>query len=142
MLRVVIDTNVIVSGIISRKGAPAEILNAWRERHFLLLISPAIVAEVRSVLGYARIREKYRLSDQEIDQMISLLEHDALLVPGTADVAGSLPADPQDEMFLACAVDGLADVIVSGDHHLLDLGEYQDIPIIKAGRFLEQLKAE
>lgn len=142
MLRVVIDTNVIVSGIISRKGAPAEILNAWRERHFLLLISPAIVAEVRSVLGYARIREKYRLSDQEIDQMISLLEHDALLVPGIADVAGSLPADPQDEMFLACAVDGGADVIVSGDHHLLDLGEYQDIPIIKAGRFLEQLKAE
>ena len=142
MLRVVIDTNVIVSGIISRKGAPAEILNAWRERHFLLFISPAIVAEVRSVLGYARIREKYRLSDQEIDQMISLLEHDALLVPGTADVAGSLPADSQDEMFLACAVDGGADVIVSGDHHLLDLGEYQDIPIIKAGRFLEQLKAE
>lgn len=142
MLRVVIDTNVIVSGIISRKGAPAEILNAWRERHFLLLISPAIVAEVRSVLGYPRIREKYRLSDQEIDQMISLLEHDAMLVPGTADVAGSLPADPQDEMFLACAVDGGADVIVSGDYHLLDLGEYQDIPIIKAGRFLEQLKAE
>lgn len=142
MLRVVIDTNVIVSGIISRKGAPAEILNAWRERHFLLLISPAIVAEVRSVLGYARIREKYTLSDQEIDQMISLLEHDALLVPGIADVAGSLPADPQDEMFLACAVDGGADVIVSGDYHLLDLGEYQDIPIIKAGRFLEQLKAE
>ncbi len=142
MLRVVIDTNVIVSGIISRKGAPAEILNAWRERHFLLLISPAIVAEVRSVLGYPRIREKYTLSDQEIDQMISLLEHDAMLVPGIADVAGSLPADPQDEMFLACAVDGGADVIVSGDHHLLDLGEYQDIPIIKAGRFLEQLKAE
>lgn len=142
MLRVVIDTNVIVSGIISRKGAPAEILNAWRERHFLLLISPAIVAEVRSVLGYPRIREKYTLSDLEIDQMISLLEHDALLVPGTADVAGSLPADAQDEMFLACAVDGGADVIVSGDHHLLDLGEYQDIPIIKARRFLEQLKAE
>jgi len=142
MLRVVIDTNVIVSGIISRKGAPAEILNAWRERHFLLLISPAIVAEVRSVLGYPRIREKYTLSDQEIDQMISLLEHDALLVPGTADVAGSLPADAQDEMFLAFAVDGGVDVIVSGDHHLLDLGEYQDIPIIKARRFLEQLKAE
>ena len=119
MLRVVIDTNVIVSGIISRKGAPAEILNAWRERHFLLFISPAIVAEVRSVLGYARIREKYTLSDQEIDQMISLLEHDAMLVPGIADVAGSLPADPQDEMFLACGVDEVADVIVSADDKIL-----------------------
>ena len=142
MLRAVIDTNVIVSGILSRKGAPAEILNAWRERRFLLLITPAIVAEVRAVLQYPRIRKKYSLSDQEIDQTISLLEHDALLVPGGVDVAGSLPADPKDEMFLACALEGGADVIVSGDHHLLDLGVYQDILIINARRFLEQLKAE
>jgi|GEM_PF-3016707 len=55
MLRVVIDTNVIVSGILSRKGAPAEVLNAWRERRFLLLSSSAIVAEVRTVLQYPRI---------------------------------------------------------------------------------------
>lgn len=142
MLRVVIDTNVIVSGILSRKGAPAEILNAWRERRFLLLISPAIVAEVRAVLRYPRIRKKYPLSDEEIDQLISLLEHDALLVSGSADVTASLPADPQDEMFLACALDGGVDVIISGDHHLLDLGVYQDIPIITARLFLEQLKAE
>jgi predicted nucleic acid-binding protein len=44
MLRVVIDTNVIVSGSLSQKGAPAELLNAWRERRFLLLSSSAIVA--------------------------------------------------------------------------------------------------
>ena len=142
MLRVVIDTNVIVSGILSRKGAPAEILNAWRERRFLLLITPAIVAEVSAVLRYPRISEKYSLSEEVIDQTISLLEHDALLVPGGVDVAGSLPADPKDEMFLACALEGEADVIVSGDHHLLDLGAYRDITIINAGRFLDQLNAE
>ena len=141
MLRVVIDTNVIVSGILSRQGATAEILNAWRERRFLLLSSPAIVAQIRAVLRYPRIHRKYPLTDAEIDQVISLIEHDALLVPGSADVAGSVPADPKDEMFLACALDDQAEVIVSGDHHLLDLGVYQEIPVLTARQFLERLQS-
>ena len=140
MLRVVIDTNVIVSGILSRTGAPAELLNAWRQRRFLLLSSPAIVAEVRAVLQYPRIRKKYPLSDEEIEQTITLLEHDALLVAGGANTIGSVQADPKDEMFLACALEGQADVIVSGDHHLLDLGVFRDIPIINPRQFLDQLK--
>lgn len=142
MLRVVIDTNVMVSGILSRKGAPAELLNAWRERRFLLLSSPTIVAEVRAVLQYPRIHQKYHLSDDDIEQMITLLEHAALLVAGDSDVAGSVPDDPQDEMFLACALDGQADVIVSGDHHLLDLGVFRDITIITTRQFLDRLKQE
>jgi len=140
MLRVVIDTNVIVSGILSRKGAPAELLMAWRERRFLLLSSPEIVTEVRTVVKYPHIRDKYHLSDDEIDQTITLLEHDALLVGGDINVAGSVLNDLKDEMFLACALDGQADLIVSGDHHLLDLGSYRDIPIMTARQFLDQLK--
>jgi putative PIN family toxin of toxin-antitoxin system len=139
MLRVVVDTNVILSGILSSKGAPAEILDAWRERRFLLLISPAIIAEIRAVLRYPRIRKKYSISDREIELLISLLEHDALLLPGNADVVGSVPDDPADEMFLACVLDGGADMIVSGDHHLLDLEVFQDIPIMSARQFLEQI---
>jgi len=141
MLRVVIDTTVIVSGSLSRQGATAEILNAWRERRFLLLSSPAIVAEIGAVLRYPRIRKKYPLTDAEVDQLISLLIYDALLVPGGADVTGSVPADPKDEMFLACALDGQADVIVSGDHHLLEIGVFKEIPILTARQFLEQLQA-
>lgn len=142
MLRVVIDTNVIVSGILSRKGAPVELLKAWRERRFLLLTSLAIVAEVRAVLQYPRIRKKYPLSNDDIEQTITLLEHDALLVKGEANVAGSVPDDPKDEMFLACALDGTADVIVSGDHHLIDLESYRDIPIMTPRQFLDQLRQD
>jgi uncharacterized protein len=142
MLRVVIDTNVIVSGILSRTGAPAELWNAWRERRFLLLSSPAIIAEVNAVLQYPHLRKKYHLSDEEINLTITLLEQDALRVAGDADVAGSVPADPKDEMFLACALGGQADVIVTGDHHLLDLGVFRNIPIISARHFLDQLKPE
>jgi uncharacterized protein len=142
MLRVVIDTNVILSGLLSRKGAPAELLNAWRERRFLLLSSSAIVAEVRAVMQYPRIHKKYHLSDEVIEQTITLLEHDALLVAGDANVAGSVPDDPKDEMFLTCAIDGQANIVVSGDHHLLDLRVFRDIPIITARQFLDQLNQE
>jgi len=136
------DANVIVSGILSRTGAPYELLNAWRERRFLLLSSPAIIEEVRAVLHYPRIRKKYPLGDEEIEQTITLLEHDALLVAGESNVDGSVSDDPKDEMFLACALDGQADLIVSGDHHLLGLGIYRDIPIMTARWFLEQLSQE
>jgi len=142
MLRIAIDTNVIVSSILSRKGAPAELLNAWRERRFLLLTSSAIVAEVRAVLQYPHIRKKYPVNDNDVEQVITLLEHDALLVTGEAEVTGSIPDDPKDEMVLACAVDGEADVIVSGDHHLIDLESFLDIPIMTPRQFLDQLRQD
>lgn len=142
MLCVMIDTNVIVSSILSCKGAPAELLNAWRELRFLLLSSSAIVADVQAVMQYPHVRNKYHLSDEEIEQTVTLLEHDALLVAGDADVAGSVPVDPKDEMFLACALDGQADVIVSSDHHLSDLGIFRDIPIMTARQFLDRLRQD
>ena len=142
MQRVVLDTNVIVSGLLSRKGAPAQVLDAWRERRFLLVASPAIVAEVSAALHYPHIRHKYVLVEADNQEILALLEHDALLVPGNSDVAGSVPLDAKDEMFLACAVDGQVDMIVSGDHHLLELGAYRDIPIITVRQFLERLKLE
>jgi putative PIN family toxin of toxin-antitoxin system len=93
-------------------------------------------------MQYPRIHKKYHLSDEDIEQTITLLEHDALLVAGDANVTGSVPDDPQDEVFLACALDGQADFVVSGDHHLLDLGVFRDIPIITARQFLDQLNQD
>lgn len=62
-----------------------------------------------------------------------------MLFPGHTDVEGAIPEDPKDEMFLACAVDARADMIVSGDHHLLDLTEYKGIPILSVDQFAERL---
>lgn len=140
MLRVVIDTNVIVSGLLSRSGTPAEILDAWRGRQFLLLSSAPIISEVKAVLTYSRIKERYSITQDVIDQVVALLAQHAFLADEGDTAAGSIPADPQDEMFLACAQSGQADLIVSGDHHLLDLGEYQGIPVVTARQFLELLK--
>ena len=103
MLRVVLDTNTFVSSLLVKVGVPAQVLAAWRERRYLLVTSPAIIAEIRATLGYPRIRRKYPITDEDVEQLINLLEQDGLVVPGDADVAGSVPADPKDEMVLACA---------------------------------------
>lgn len=142
MLKAVLDTNVFVSSLLVKAGLPAQVLDAWRERRYLLVTSPAIIAEIRATLNYPRIRRKYAITDEDVEQLVVLLEQDALVVPGDADVAGSIPQDPADEMVLACAVEAQASAIVSGDRHLLDLNVYQDIPILTVRQFLERLERE
>ena len=72
---------------------------------------------------------------------MALLEQRAIVVPGDANVTGAIPADPKHEIILACAVDGQANLIVSGDQHLLALSDCQGIPILPVRAFLEQLAA-
>jgi putative PIN family toxin of toxin-antitoxin system len=140
MLKVVLDTNIFVSGLLVKAGLPAQVLDTWRERQYLLITSPDIIAEIRATLAYPRIRRKYAVTDEVVEQLVALLEQDALVVPGDANVAGSIPDDPVDEMVLACAIDAKTDVIVSGDRHLLDLGAYRSVSIVTVRQFLEQLK--
>ena len=142
MLKVILDTNVFVSSLLVKAGLPAQILDAWRERRYLLVVSPAIIAETRATLDYPRIRRKYPITDEDVEQFMALLEREALLVSGDADTAGAIPEDPADERMLACAVDAQADVIVSGDRHLLDLGSYRSIPILTARQFLERMETD
>jgi putative PIN family toxin of toxin-antitoxin system len=139
MLRVVLDTNVFVSSLLVKVGVPAQALDAWRARRFVLVTSSAILAETRATLNYDRIRRKYNLTGEDVEQLLALLQREALLVPGTADVTGAIPADPSDEKILACALDGRADLIVSGNLHLLDLGQYGGVSILNVRQFLERL---
>jgi putative PIN family toxin of toxin-antitoxin system len=139
VLRVVLDTNVFVSGLLSKTGLPAKILDAWRAGHYLLITSPPMVTEIKRVLETPRIREKYFITNGDIEQLIILLEKDALIVPGHTDVKNAIPDDPSDEMFLACAMDASADFIVSGDRHLLYISQYKGVPIITVNEFEEKL---
>lgn len=139
MLRVVFDTNLFVSSLLVKQGLSAQALSAWRDRRFLLITSPAIMDEIAATLRYERIRRKYSITDADVAQMIDLLETDALVVPGAADAGGSIPDDPDDEIILACALDGEADLIASGDKHLLALGNFRDISIVTVKQLLDQL---
>ena len=138
-LRVVFDTNLYLRKMLMPAGFPAQAFLAWKNAHFKFFPPPAILHEIRNTLGYPRLRRKYRITDEMVDALIGLLERHATVVAGTADVVGAIPADPNDEIVLACAVDGQADLIVSGDQHLLALASYRNIAILPVRAFLARL---
>ena len=142
MLRVVLDTNVFVSSLLSTQGLPAQVLNAWREGRYMLVISPPIIAEIVDVLESPRLSKRYFIRPEDIEQLVDLLKTDTIIVPGRAVVKGTVPQDPRDEVFLACAVDANADCIVSSDRHLLDLQTYRGIPILSGKEFAEKLEKQ
>jgi putative PIN family toxin of toxin-antitoxin system len=84
MRQIVLDTNVLVSSLLVRAGLPARVLDGWRQRRYLLVTSPAIIAEVRAVLRYPRIRNKYGVTDEDVEGLVALLEGEAVVVPSSA----------------------------------------------------------
>jgi putative PIN family toxin of toxin-antitoxin system len=141
MMRVVLDANVLVSAILSPRGTPAQILNAWRAEQFDLVISHAIVAELDRVFRYPKIAKRHRWSEEQLQTFLDTLSHIAILTPGILTLA-VITEDPPDDRYLECAVEGEAAYIVSGDRLLLRLGVYQGIPILTPRAFLEVLQRQ
>ncbi|HEX5506373.1 MAG TPA: putative toxin-antitoxin system toxin component, PIN family [Thermomicrobiales bacterium] len=142
-MRVVLDTNVIVSAVLSPTGTPARILAAWRREVFELLVSGPILDEYQQTLGYGRLRARHHLTDDEIAEVVAEFRTLATFVSAANGVVpGDDVADLDDAMFLACAIAGGATYIVSGDAHLLDLREYQGIKILPPTLFLALLQTE
>ena len=136
MIRAVLDANVIVSAILSPKGNPARILNAWRDEKFLLLISTAILDEIGRVLQYPKIKKRHRWSEQKIQLLLEDLSRLAILTPGKLSLA-IIPDDPSDNRYVECAVEGHANYLVSGDDHLLKLGAFQQVLIVTPRVFVK-----
>jgi putative PIN family toxin of toxin-antitoxin system len=141
MMRIVLDANVLVSAILSPRGTPAQILNAWRAEQFDLVISQAILAEIDRVFRYPKIAKRHRWSEEQLQTFLDNLSHIAILTPGTLSLA-VITDDPPDDRYLECAVEGEAAYIVSGDRLLLRLGVYQGIPILTPRAFLEVLQRQ
>lgn len=139
MTRAVVDTNVIMSGVIAPHGAPRRILEAWHAGQFTMVTSEDIIAEVTHVLRYPRICGRYNLTEDDIAAVVDSLSTDAEVVAGLYEVRRS--ADPTDDMFLACALEGRAEYIVSGDRHLLGIGSYHGVLIVTPRRFAMVLDA-
>ena len=139
--RIVIDTNVVVSAVLSPKGKPAAVIDLVIDGDFLLILSEAILEEVRRVFSYSKIKKlclKNGISQPEINTLVETLSDISFLVPGKLEL-DIIKSDPADNKFLACAVEGKADFLVSGNHHLTELGTYQTIQILTPTDFLLQL---
>ncbi len=142
MLQAVLDTNVIVSSVISKKGAPFPLIQAWHESRFTLITSESIVKEVRRVLSEQPLKDTFFITDERIRRLTKTLRQDAIFATGNADVHGVIPDDPSDEMFLAAAMNAGAKIIVSGDRHLLSLKTFRGIAILTPRQFLDRLAQE
>lgn len=102
------------------------------------MVSPAIIAELRRSLRYRRVRKYIAASDRELDLWVNTLELIADPVEGKLPVS-AVASDPDDDTYVAAALEGRADFIVSGDDHLLALGEYEGVRIVSPRSFLSIL---
>jgi putative PIN family toxin of toxin-antitoxin system len=137
-MRVVADTNVVVSGLLWR-GSPRRILNAARAGTLELFTSPELLGELWDVLTRAKFASRLRQGGVSPDELVLGYAALARLVEPAA-IELVVQADPDDDEVLSCAIAAKADFIVSGDSHLVGLVEYQGIPILRAARLLIQLQ--
>ena len=140
-LRAVLDTDVLVSGLMGVKSPPRRIVDGWLEGPFTLVTSLHLVGELAHVLGYPRIAKRIRLDRTDVDMILAALLSQAEVVPGELELTGVTP-DPKDDAVVACAVEGQADYLVSGDEDLLVLHVYQGTQVVTPRRFLEILRKE
>jgi putative PIN family toxin of toxin-antitoxin system len=132
VMRVVLDTNVVVSALLF-KTTLSKIIALWQRGAIIPAVSKDTFQELQTVLAYP----KFALTEDEIRAM---LEGEILpffeVIEVRADVKG-ICADPADDKFLACALAASVDYLVSGDKALIDLKQYKSIKIIKPSEFLK-----
>jgi putative PIN family toxin of toxin-antitoxin system len=130
-LRIILDTNVLISGIFF-KGPPYQILSAWRDGYFDLIVSEEIFAEYLEVCK--RLNEKYPTI--EIQGILDLIAVNAHFYQ-PIEIKTQITADPDDDKFIECALAADVKIIISGDQHLLDVNGYLGLEVIKPIDFID-----
>jgi len=139
-VRAVLDTNVVVSGLLIAHGHPAAILAAWRERRFQLITSGPLLRELADVLSRPSLSRRIGRSDEDVSTFLADFAQAAIVVDPTERLA--VVADEADNRVIEAAITGEADFMVSGDQGLLALSVYRQIPVLRASRFAAILEAE
>lgn len=136
-MRVVIDTNTVISGLLWH-GAPREVLDLARAKRIRLYTSSDLIVELDDVLHRPKFAPRISKTNQSVDTILR-----SFTTLCTVVVAPPLPqpaaSDPDDDAVLACAIAVKATAIVSGDRHLLDLSTYAGIPILDVHQFLQRV---
>jgi putative PIN family toxin of toxin-antitoxin system len=132
-IRTVVDTNVFVSAFLYPHRPISQIVRYALLRRYRLLISPALVNELGRVMDESAGSDA-RVNRKKLKVLIRAAE---IIIPKTA--LNVIEDDPPDNRILECAVEGKADVIVSGDRHLRRLKSYQGIPVVRPVDFLRML---
>lgn len=138
MLRAVLDANVYVSAYVRPEGPPGQIVERLlRDAAFEVVLSASIVEEVLQALAYPKVLKSARTTvepDLWFEDIVVL----AQLVTGDYDIA-AVSEDPDDDQYIAAAIEGRAAFVVSGDSDLLDIREHEGVRIVNPRAFLELL---
>jgi putative PIN family toxin of toxin-antitoxin system len=135
LLRIIIDTNVFVSGVFFG-GNAGRILEAWTEGEVQLVLSPEIYKEYERVFDVLRKRYSDHKFQNYLGEVVSYAEF-----VDPPDLVEGISRDPDDDKFLACAIAGKVPLIISGDGDLLDVSGYTKISIITPRAFCDNYLA-
>jgi putative PIN family toxin of toxin-antitoxin system len=134
-VKIVIDTNVFISGIFF-SGAPYQVLQAWRDQRIQVVISPEIIAEYRHV-GEIFAEERPGV---DLSKILDYVFQNAVIYEAPA-LPEPVCTDPDDDKFFACALASGSKLIVSGDKHLLKASGYHEVEVLKPHEFIDKLNA-
>lgn len=131
-MRIVLDTNVLISGIFF-SGPPAKILQAWKDKKIQFVISPDMYSE------YSRVAEiiSNKYADVDISEILNLIAVYSEIIDAPR-LPEAICKDPDDDKFIACAVSGKVEIIVSGDKNLIDTSGYKDIRVMNPREFCDK----
>ena len=136
-MRVVADTNTVVSGLLWH-GAPREVLDAARSAKIELFTSSILLAELEDVLGRDKLSKRLKLVGATVPELVrGYAALGKFVTPLT--ITPVILEDPDDDHVLACAVAAHAEVITSGDRHLLSLKTYEGIDILKPAELVARM---
>lgn len=135
-MRILLDTNILISGLLRKDGPSGELLHRWVEGEFLLVTSEYQVQELRRAVGYEHLRSKILPAEREA--LLDNIDANALVIKTLPTV--NLSPDPDDNPILATAIAGNANLIVSGNKKDMQyVGDAQGIPIVTPREALERL---
>ena len=136
-MRIVLDTNVVVSGLLWR-GAPARVVFCAETGAIRLFSSAALLAELEGVLVRKQFQAPLRRLGIGWHELLRRFSEQVTVVVAPA-IPPTIAADSDDDAVLACAVGARADAIVSGDAHLLSLKAFEAIPILTPTELLARV---
>ena len=141
MLKIVLDANIFVSAILKPHSDLAKIFELVKEDKIKLILSDDIFSEIRAVLFYPQIKKRHQQNPKEIEEFLRKTARTSILTQEKIKI-DQIKEDPSDNKYLAAAAEGKADFIISGDHHLRELGIFQGIRILSPSMFLKLMEKQ
>ncbi len=138
-LKAVIDTNLFVSGLFSKATVSARLQDYWINSDFVLVTSVEIIREINRVFHYPRIQRQFNPDEENVRRFFRLIFRKAIITKDKYKT-DRITADPTDNKFLACALEGEADYVVSRDPHLRNLKYYHGVQIVDASMFISKVE--